>query len=153
MRRHSVILAGLHMLIALGFILVLHISPSSADSSHGNTVACDIQTGPCRQTTHDGIALEFDILPKPVSAMRELIFRITLKNRAGPVTNASVTIDLSMPGMYMGNNKITLTPRDGVYEGTGIIVRCPSGKKTWQADVAIRSSGKSAVTGFIFEVQ
>ncbi len=115
---------------------------------------CYINNGPCVAKTTDGkFEVTFDITPKPVAAMRELSFRVNLKGKTGPIADASVLIDLSMPGMYMGNNQVKLSARNGGYEGTGIIVRCPSGKKTWQADVVIRSSNKIARTGFIFEVQ
>ena len=135
-------------------LFVAIAGPLSAGERAVERQHCSVNAGPCVAKTTDGaIEVTLDITPKPVAAMRELTFQVQLKDRRGPMTDASVKILLSMPGMYMGKNEVTLSSRNGRYEGTGIIVRCPSGKKTWQADVVIRSSDKIDSTGFIFEVQ
>jgi hypothetical protein len=55
-----------------------------------------------------------------------------------------------MPGMKMGPNRVFLKfVRKGVYEGTGIIVRCPSGKRTWQANITLPDLGEAK---FVFDV-
>ena len=55
--------------------------------------------------------------------------------------------------MFMGQNVIGLNHlRDGIYEGKGVIVRCPSGKKIWRASVAIHRAGNESVVDYIFEV-
>jgi hypothetical protein len=115
---------------------------------------CSIDAGPCTAKTADNsIKAILDITPKPVTAMRELSFTVTLKDKRGPLTNADVTIDLSMPGMYMGNNVIKLTAQDsGVYQGQGVIVRCPSGKKLWQATLNIRHGSAASSAIYLFEV-
>jgi hypothetical protein len=44
--------------------------------------------------------------------------------------------------MYMGRNEVVLKQvPDGSFIGSGIIPRCPTGKKLWQADIAIPGSG------------
>ena len=94
---------------------------------------CRIDAGPCVQTS-GALSVGFDVSPKPLKAMRELTFIVTVEEKGKPVTNASLLINLSMPGMYMGKNIVRLAHRvDGIYEGTGVIVRCPSGEKIWQA--------------------
>ncbi len=146
----------MNRIVLFVLIALLAVSAGPVNAAEPNIVrhTCAINAGPCIATTPDGAyEVVFDITPKPVAAMRELSFRVRLTDKTALLTNAAVTIDLSMPGMYMGNNRVALAFHDGAYEGTGVIVRCPSGKKTWQADVVIRSSGKTAVTGFIFEVQ
>ena len=93
------------------------------------------------------VKLTLDILPKPVKAMQDLVFRLTL---SGINQNANPYIDLGMPGMDMGPNRVLLKAVDsGVYEGTGIIVRCPSGRKVWRARITIPDIG---TVDFIFNV-
>ena len=88
-----------------------------------------------------------EISPKPVNAMSHLKFRIILTGNQ-PV--APPYIDLGMPGMKMGPNRVPLkSVGNGVHEGTGIIVRCPSGKKVWKAMVTVPNMGTAE---FIFDV-
>ena len=118
----------------------------AADSKTGHLINCDIQNQPCNQTISGG-HITFDIQPKPVKAMEDLMFEVKLKDidLTGPPV-----IDLGMPGMKMGPNQVTLKMTDtGVFQGKGIIVRCPSGKTIWQATVNI--PGKGSVD-FIFDV-
>ena len=123
-------------------------------SAAENRTACDIQRGSCLIETGDGMTIEFDAQPKPVAAMSELTFIVNLSRGGSPVTDASTALDLSMPGMFMGKNRPVLKQvYDGRYEGKGIITRCSSGKKTWQADVTVKHAGKTAVASFVFEVK
>jgi len=117
-------------------------------------VPCDIQRGPCTLVIADGMSVVFDVLPRPVTAMTELTFVVTLTRNGLPVRDAAVTLDLSMPGMYMGRNRPVMNRiRDGRYEGKGVITRCMSGKKTWQADIALTSAAGSGSAAFVFEVK
>jgi len=112
-----------------------------------------VDAGPCTKTV-DGLTVSVDITPKPLKAMRNLRFRTTLSNEGKPVTDASVSIALSMPGMFTGQNVIRLVHvHEGIYVGDGVIVRCPSGKKIWQALVDIRRAGREAAVNYLFEVQ
>lgn len=88
-----------------------------------------------------------DVVPKPVTAMRELAFTVKLPGYDGP---GVPFIDLRMPGMRMPPNRVTLSREpDGTYRGKGVIVRCGSGKRTWTATVTIPGSDKAV---FIFDV-
>ena len=92
-------------------------------------------------------AVILDISPKPVKAMQDLTFTVTL---TGEKTTADPYIDLSMPGMHMGRNRVMLKPIGAsVFRGTGIIVRCPSGSRTWKAKVTVPEIGS---VEFIFDV-
>lgn len=114
---------------------------------------CDIHAGACRKTV-GGLDVVFDIRPKPVRSMNDLLFTLSLSSAGEPITDASVTVDLSMPGMRMGENRPVLTHKgNGVYEGAGVIVRCPSGKKVWIAEIAVLRRGETAGTSFVFEVR
>ncbi len=85
--------------------------------------ACTVTSG-----SHT-VTLNID--PKPVSAMKELTFSVTVT----PCNKLPDTLllDLSMPGMAMGKNQVTLVKKSAcTYEGKGIIVRCMSGRTLWQ---------------------
>jgi hypothetical protein len=98
-------------------------------------------------TTDCSITLEVD--PKPVKAMTDLQFTIILSGTFYEEVKAAY-IDLGMPGMQMGPNRVMLqSVRPGVYEGHGIIVRCPSGRRIWQATVTVPDIGQAV---FIFDV-
>jgi len=81
------------------------------------------------------------IVPWPPRAMREVDFTVTLPGYSG---KASPYVELSMEGMEMGRNRVDLSRgTDGSYRGTGVIVRCPSGKRDWEATVTAPGAGKA----------
>ena len=136
------------------FIMIMLFFSSSRIVCAAQAVICDIQLGPCVQETSDGINVAFDIQPKPVTAMSELTFIILLTRNGNPLSDASVELDLSMPGMFMGRNHPVLKPTaNGRYEGKGIITRCMSGRKTWQARVTIVNAATTHVADFEFAVK
>jgi hypothetical protein len=93
---------------------------------------------------HKGRTITLDIQPKPVKAMQDLIFRLTIQGKA-PTSHPY--IDLGMPGMNMGPNQVKLEPVGaGVYEGTGVIVRCPSGRRIWRARITVPEIGEVSFT-------
>jgi len=109
-------------------------------------VNCRVNDGPCSQSLPK-LEIKLDISPKPVKAMQDLVFKVVL---AGEGPDGAPYIDLEMPGMEMGPNRVNLkqTSRN-VYEGKGVIVRCPTGHRTWHATVTIPGKGKA---DFIFDV-
>jgi hypothetical protein len=109
-------------------------------------VDCDIQQGPCARPLAERV-VTLDILPKPVRAMRDLTFRVSVSGRR---LTSNPYIDLGMPGMNMGPNRVDLKPVGGdTYEGRGVIVRCPSGRRTWKATVTLPDEG---TVEFVFDV-
>lgn len=121
----------------------------------GVRIGCNINAGPCAKTTEPGnIQVIFDINPKPVKPMKELFFRVDLKEGEKSVTDAAVNLDLTMPGMFMGINRPVLKHiKDGRYEGQGILPKCPHGGKTWKTEVTIMRHNKTSSESFIFEVE
>jgi len=82
---------------------------------------CDIQSGPCHGEVA-GYAVRLEVLPRPVKAMADLTFKVAF-HKALPAGTAPV-IDLSMPAMDMGQNRVTLELADqNTYAGKGVIVR------------------------------
>ncbi len=117
-----------------------------SDTKKGTLINCDIQHQTCTQQIPGGSFI-FDIQPKPVEAMKELTFKVQIK---GVNIVESPVIDLIMPGMKMGHNQIMMKMTGiDAYQGTGIIVRCPSGKTVWQATVNFPGIG---IGNFIFDV-
>jgi hypothetical protein len=130
--------------LAVGMNLGNEPAPSEARSD--NLVTCDIHKGPCAKELAGG-TVNLDIDPKPVKAMKDLKFRVSV---SGMKPLKAAYIDLGMPGMDMGPNRVELRRvRDNVYEGQGIIVRCPSGRRTWKATVTLPEAGK---VEFLFDV-
>jgi len=81
------------------------------------------------------------ITPWPPRAMREVDFTVSLPGYAG---TALPYVDLSMAGMEMGRNRVDLSRgADGRYRGTGVFVRCPSGRHDWEATVTAPGAGKA----------
>jgi hypothetical protein len=117
--------------------------PAAADEA---IINCDAHNGICTQSSGD-LSVSLEISPRPVKAMQDLVFRVTLK---GTVPASHPHIDLGMPAMKMGPNQVVLKPTGpGTYEGTGVIVRCKSGKRTWFANVVVPDAGE---VKFIFDV-
>ena len=128
-------------------LIMLPVCPtSSSGKSEPPGVECDVHAGPCRAHI-SGTKVSLDIEPKPVKAMHDLTFTVTF---AGANPAAAPYIDLGMPGMNMGRNRVILK-RTGelVYRGEGVIVRCPSGRRTWKARVTVPDVGS---VEFVFDV-
>ncbi len=141
----------------IGFImLILFFMPRFFLNSAGAAVPviCNLQQDACSFVTGSGTTIQFDIQPKPVKSMSDLNFIVALQENDKAVSNASVPLNLSMPGMYMGTNAPVMKPTgNGRYEGTGTITRCMSRKKTWQADITIHRGDALQSASFVFEVQ
>ena len=126
------------------FTTILPIAAQATDFS--KMINCDIHHGTCTQKLQD-MDIILDISPKPVKAMTDLKFTIT---QTGKRSASEPFIDLGMPGMKMGPNRVLLKSNGkGVYSGTGTIVRCPSGKRIWKATVTVPNMGS---VDFIFDV-
>lgn len=101
---------------------------------------CDISAGPCERLLEAaGARVMLEITPRPVRAMTDLTFTVGARRGVFQVNDVDADISLTMPGMYMGENRVRLAPLGaGLYQGRGVIVRCPSGRRTWAAEVTLR---------------
>ena len=132
--------------ILTGFLVFGGQLASGSALAAESTVNCDAHKGVCSQSSGD-LTVSLEIVPRPVKAMQDLVFKVSIEG-AAPTNHPH--IDLGMPAMKMGPNQVALKPTGpGTYEGTGVIVRCPSGKRTWFADVIVPESGE---VKFIFDV-
>jgi len=138
------LLSGVWIGMLFFFTTILPIAAQAADFS--KMINCDIHHGTCTQKLQ-GTDIILDISPKPVKAMTDLKFTVIL---TGKRSASEPFIDLGMPGMGMGPNRVLLKSNGkGVYSGTGIIVRCPSGKRIWKATVTVPDMGS---VDYIFDV-
>jgi len=95
-------------------------SGASSAERKPERVDCDVHAGPCSASLKD-IQVTLDIKPKPVKAMEDLTFTVRF---AGEKSVAAPYIDLGMPGMNMGRNRVALKRiGESLYQGRGVIVR------------------------------
>jgi hypothetical protein len=119
-----------------------------AGDKYQDMINCDLHAGSCTQSVSEH-TVTLEVTPRPVKAMQDLSFKVGLSRELPPNTKPPY-IDLGMPGMNMGPNRVRLEPTGStVFEGSGIIVRCPSGRRTWRATVTIPGMGQ---VDFIFDV-
>ena len=120
----------------------------SAGDKYQEMINCDLHQGACTRNLA-GSTVTLAVAPRPVKAMQDLSFKVTLNGKLPPNTKLPY-IDLGMPGMNMGPNRVQLkSAGNATYEGRGVIVRCSSGRRTWQATLTIPDLGQ---TDFIFDV-
>jgi hypothetical protein len=138
------------VMCALVFLVLNTVQPSDthAAEKYQHLVNCDLHSGACTQQL-DGTDVSLEVTPQPVKAMTDLLFKVTLVGGPSSLTSEPF-IDLGMPGMNMGPNRVQLKASGpSSYIGQGVIVRCKSGRKIWQATVTLPDMG---VVRFVFHV-
>lgn len=134
------------ILILMASCLVLPEATGS-DDTYRKMINCDLHKGSCSQLL-EGKTVMLTVTPRPVKAMTDLVFEVVFE--IDPALDIPPFIDLAMPGMNMGQNQVVLESKGkGVYKGTGVIVRCKSGRRTWRATLTCPGMGS---TDFIFDV-
>lgn len=147
-RHNQFMLKTLSVCFLTLFVYSLAVCAAMAADKYRKMVNCDAHSGSCTQRLGE-LDVILEISPRPVKAMQDLQFNLTLSGRK-QMPPATPYIDLGMPGMNMGPNRVILKPvGQGMYAGQGIIVRCPSGRRIWQATVTVPDIG---AVKFIFDV-
>ncbi len=142
----SVLKFAFSFLILIGILIFSSVVAPSPGMAADTMINCNAHQGKCSRSSGN-LTVSLEIVPRPVKAMQDLVFKVSIEG-ASPAKHPH--IDLGMPAMKMGPNQVSLKPTGpGTYEGTGVIVRCPSGKKTWFANVIVPGSGE---VKFIFNV-
>ena len=142
----SVLKTTCTIIAAIGILVFFSTMGLQSVSASESIINCDAHKGVCSQASGNR-TVSLEITPRPVTAMQDLIFKVSI---SGPPLSKIPYIDLGMPAMKMGPNRVLLKRiRRGHYEGKGVIVKCPSGRKTWYANVTIPESGE---VKFIFDV-
>jgi hypothetical protein len=101
---------------------------------------CDLGAAPCSAAVGGG-TVTLELSPRPLRTMSDLQVRAEV---AG-IDPAAVSVSFAMPGMKMGDNVSRLARRGAAWEGKAVLVRCPSGRKSWEADVKIERPGAEPV--------
>lgn len=119
---------------------------------------CDLAAGPCTRPFAGGGELLLELSPRPLRAMQELAVRVEIREPAGAAgapEREAVTASFSMPGMFMGENRVALAREaPGRWRGAAVLVACPSGRRDWAADVAAtRAGGARDSARFLFRVE
>ncbi len=118
---------------------------TTAATSSPTATHCDLDSGPCTQPSPAlaGAAVTLSIAPRPLRAMRDLELTVAIAPTSA-AEDAEVSVSFSMPGMYMGDTRFPLAPAErGLFRGKGVLVRCPSGRRDWVADVVVRRGAAS----------
>lgn len=126
---------------------------AAAAGASASPATCTLGGAPCAAGT-GGTALALDLGPRPLRGLSEVAASVQVLRDGTPVDGARVEVELSMPGMYMGENRVGLAPAGpGRYAGKAVLVRCPSGRRDWVADVTAHlPAGGEARARFPFEV-
>lgn len=105
--------------------------------------ACDLSAGPCTRRLPWRGEVTLEMAPRPLRTMAELQVRATLRDADVPgAGSGEVSVAFSMVGMEMGTNEVRLAPDGGAaWTGTAVLVRCPSGRKDWVAEVRVGPPG------------
>jgi len=99
--------------------------------------ACDLGEGPCTRPLEGGGEVTLEITPRPLRTMRELAVRVEVQGPPHP-GEGEVSVSFLMPGMEMGENRAALAPAGGGrWEGTAVLVSCPSGRRGWAVEVGV----------------
>ena len=107
----------------------------------GEGVHCDAGLRACAADA-GGLRVVLELSPRPPVPLKSLEAGVQLSRDGKPVPGAEVTVEISMPGMFMGDNRIPLRASgEGRYAGTGALLRCTSGRRDWLAEVVVRAPG------------
>jgi len=89
----------------------------------------------------DGLVVIFALNPYPPTMTGTSTFDVTLTDPSGqPVSGAAITLDMTMPGMWMPTNQPVLTEGEGGhYSGPGQFTM----RGLWRIEVIITRDGKT----------
>jgi hypothetical protein len=113
-----------------------------AMTADGATLASDTTGLPPNTATQKvgDLNVTVALSPYPPVGFQPATFDVTLTDQAGkPVTNATVTLDLTMPGMWMPPNSLQAQPADsGAYQADGRFTM----RGLWRIEVIIERGGQ-----------
>ena len=114
---------------------------------------CDLGEGPCTRPLPDGAKVTLELGPRPLRTLRDLSVRASVEwparpggARDGSAPPVDLSVSFAMPGMQMGENRARLAATRAGWEGAAVLVRCPSGRKGWIAEVTVATRGAAPET-------
>ncbi|MBD3612491.1 MAG: hypothetical protein HUJ13_08815 [Hydrogenovibrio crunogenus] len=96
---------------------------------------CKLDASACT-TSVENQSITLDIQPKPIRVARMLNVRVKLTG----IQAEKVELDIAGQNMYMGYNRVTLTPVKGqphLYEGQSMLAFCTNDKMDWHLSVLV----------------
>lgn len=114
----------------------------AAAGSSGAAPPCDLGQRPCTHALEGGGEVTLELGPRPLRTMRELAVAAEVRGGGAAEAGAEVKVSFAMKGMQMGDNTSPLAAAGpGRFQGKAVLVRCPSGRKDWTADVTVAAPG------------
>jgi hypothetical protein len=108
---------------------------------------CDPGQGPCTRALEGGGEVTLELGPRPLRTMRELAVTAEVRGGGAAIAEGEVKVSFAMKGMQMGDNTSALAAAGaGRFTGRAVLVRCPSGRKDWTADVTVMQPGAAPRT-------
>lgn len=138
---------GRVILAAIGLLSLLSLT-SCNNAPEGNIIqwptdqACNLHTESCIAQMGDATVV-LKISPHPIPIARPLGIEVLLEN----IDAEKVELDISGINMYMGYNRVSLTPTDkaGRYIGTSMLAFCTNKKMQWQITLMIAQKDGSQI--------
>jgi nitrogen fixation protein FixH len=126
---------------------IVRIGATPARRAVAGTARCDLGQGPCTTRLDGGGEVTLELRPRPLRTMRELSVTADVRGGEAATAEAEVKVSFAMKGMQMGDNTAALvTGGAGRWTGRAVLVRCPSGRKDWTADVTVTQPGAAPRT-------
>ena len=116
-----------------------------AVTADGTPIAAPASAGKVPENTaiqeSGGLVVAFAMNPYPPSGSKSTEFTVTLTDVSGqPVSDATVSLDMTMPGMWMPANQPALVAGEpGQYTGSSIFTM----RGLWRIEVLITRDGKT----------
>lgn len=104
---------------------------------------CDLDRSACSTSIKDQ-TITLDIQPKPIRVARMLNVRVKLTG----IQAEKVELDIAGQNMYMGYNRVTLTPVTGqphLYEGQSMLAFCTNDKMDWHLSVLVTQKNHTLI--------
>ncbi|MDG4812582.1 hypothetical protein P8629_06130 [Hydrogenovibrio sp. 3SP14C1] len=105
--------------------------------------SCDLNASACT-TSVQNKSITLDIEPKPIRVARMLNVRVKLTD----IQAEMVELDITGQNMYMGYNRVTLTPvkdQPNLYEGQSMLAFCTNDKMDWHLSVLITRKNQTLI--------
>ncbi|MCS7204654.1 MAG: hypothetical protein NZ853_03055 [Leptospiraceae bacterium] len=119
-------------------------------------ILCDVHKEICHFTIQDEkkqtfIEGKLNLSPKPVYTMKEIQFQLEFTK--SNIHQPEILLDLTMPAMYMGENKVIMKKvSDNLFEGKGIFPECTSDDRRWNIKILMKTPEKEYVKNIQFDI-